>query len=563
MGSGPFYVNLIRIGYKIRMNFFELCYLLLGAPSLRINKFAIENDQVHIAVTSIQNQACCPFCSEPSASVHSSYLRHPQDLPWAAVPVVLHLTVKRFFCLNPACRKKTFAERFPDLVGWYQRRTKRVQEKQQRLSANTSARVAEFLLKGNQIGLSNTSINRLLRSLPEPPFAPVRVLGVDDWAKRKGQRYGTILIDLENSQVIDLLEDRKADTLAEWLKTHPEIEIVSRDRSPTYAEAITRGAPSAIQVADRWHLLHNLSDTVYLLLQQEAKTIHRQFAVPRKLLHSVPEQPPMAVEKPLTDAEQRRKERIAQVEALRQTGWSQKEIARHLHIHPKTVRRYRNNPSPRLERTRKRQLLDAYKPFLLQRWNEGCYNATQLYREIHTQGFRGHLTIMRDFVKTLRAASGLPVRVQKTNGDHKLPYDVISTPPTLRTLTWWILKRPEDREESDEQRLAQVCEGQPKLIETMMLARQFAFIIRQQQEDQLTSWLEQASHSNSVLWCNFAEGLKQDEKAVRAALRFSWSNGKTEGHVNRLKNVKRLMFGRANDDLLRKRVFWQGKLAFT
>ena len=545
------------------MNLFDLCYLLLGAPALLIHKITVEHDQIHIAVTSTQKQACCPACNGQSTSQHSTYSRHPNDLPWALVPVVLHIAVKRFFCQNPACPKKTFAERFPNLVDWYQRRTIRVQEKQQQLSTNTSARAAEVLLKNHQLGLSNTSINRLLRCLPDPQSAPVRVLGVDDWAKRKGQRYGTILIDLETSQVIDLLDDRKADTLAKWLQTHPEIEIVSRDRSPTYAEAITRGAPSAVQVADRWHLLHNLSDTVYLLLQQEAKTIHNHFAVPQKSVPSIPGNPSSATEKPLTRAEQRRKERMAQAETLRQKGWSQKAIAHHLHLHPKTVRRYRNDPSPRLERTRKQHFLDAYQPYLLQRWNEGCHNAAQLYREIQPQGFRGHLTIVRDFVQTLRAASGLPARVQKTNGDHKLPADIVPTPPSLRTLTWWILKRPEDRVENDEQLLARVCEGQPKLIETLELARGFASLVRQHQEDQLTPWLERAGHSNYVLWRNFAEGLKQDEKAVRAALRFSWSNGKTEGHVNRLKYVKRLMYGRANDDLLRKRVFWQGKMAFT
>lgn len=562
-GSGPLYVNLIQIRYKIRMNVIELCYLLLGAPSLLIKNIMVENDQIHITVTSTQKQGCCPACNERSISQHSTYSRHPSDLPWASVPVFLHIAVKRFFCQNSACPKKTFAERFPNLVDWYQRRTKRVQEKQQQLSTNTSARAAEMLLKDHKLGLSNTSINRLLRRLPDPQTAPVRVLGVDDWAKRKGQRYGTILIDLETSQVIDLLDDRKADTLSDWLQTHPEIEIVSRDRSSAYAEAITRGAPTAVQVADRWHLLHNLSDIVYLLLQQEAKTIHHQFAVTPKRLHSVPEEPPTAVERPLSNAEQRRKERIVQVEALRQKGWSQKAIAGHLHIHPKTVRRYRNNPSARLERTRKRHLLDAYKPYLLQRWNEGCHNAAQLYREIQPQGFRGHLTIVRDFVQTLRAASGLPARIQKTNGDHKLPADLVPTTPTLRTLTWWILKRPEDRVASEERLLAQITEGQPKLIETVSLARAFTALIREQQEDQLTRWLDRASHSNYILWRNFADGLKQDEKAVRAALRFPWSNGKTEGHVNRLKYVKRLMFGRANDDLLRKRVFWQGKLAFT
>jgi transposase len=341
-------------------------------------------------------------------------------------------------------------------------------------------------------------------------------------------------------------------TLESRMRENAHVRFGGRESKKGYTLWYLVGSPSH----------HNLSDTVYLLLQQEAQAIYDQFAVTQKPLHQVPEKT-LPSEKPLTPAEQRRKERMAQAEALRQQGWRQKEIARYLHIHPKTVRRYRNHPSPRFERTRTRHWIDAYQSYLLQRWNAGCHNAAQLYREIQLKGFRGHVTIVMDFVRTLREASGLPARVRKTTTGNQLPVDLVPTLPTLRTLTWWILKRPEGRLESDENILARICEGQPKLVETVAFARVFAAMIRQQQEDQLTPWLEQASSSKYPLWRGFAESLKQDEKAIRATLRFSWSNGPTEGHVNRLKNVKRLMYGRANDDLLRKRVLWQGKLAFT
>lgn len=188
----------------------------------------------------------------------------------------------------------------------------------------------------------------MVRTFPDPEAPTVRVLGVDDWAKRKGQRYGTILVDLERNQVVDLLVDRTADTLVDWLDQHPGIEVLIRDRSQTYAEAISRGAPEAVQVADRWHLLKNLSDTVYLLLQQEEKNIRKQFTVSRATQKPSAAEP-VQTEKPPTQAEQRRKERIEQVDQLRQMGWSQKDIAEHLHIHPQTVRRYRHHPSPRFE----------------------------------------------------------------------------------------------------------------------------------------------------------------------------------------------------------------------
>lgn len=544
------------------MNIFILCHLLLNADHLVVNQVAFEEEELQLAVESTNQQAVCPACAKQSQAIHSTYLRYPKDLPWANQPVVLQLKVKRFFCHNPACPKKTFAERFPDLVAWYAHRTKRVVERQQRLAANMSARTAEMMLGEERMSLSDTMINQLVRTLPDPEAPSVRILGVDDWAKRKGQRYGTILVDLERNQVVDLLADRTADTLVDWFDQHPGIEIVSRDRSQTYAEAISRGAPEAVQVADRWHLLKNLSDTVYLLLQQEEKNIRKQSAVSSPI-PNLPEEEPVHIEKPLTQAEQRRKERMERVDQLRQMAWSQKEIAQHLHIHPKTVRRYRNHPSPRFERTRTGRLLDPYKPYVLQRWNEGCHNATQLYREIQPKGFQGHVTIAMDFVRTLRKSSGLPPRARKSTVNQPLPVDAVQSPPTLRTLTWWILKRPEDRDEKDESLLARMSEGQPKLTETITLARKFAEIVRQQQVDQWDAWLERASQSEYLLWQNFAENLKQDEQAIRAGLQYTWSNGQTEGQVNRLKCLKRMMYGRAKDDLLRKRVLWHGKPAFT
>jgi transposase len=545
------------------VNIEQLSLLLLNTDQLVIQNVRFEDGKIRVSVESTTFSAKCLNCGQKSKDIHSHYMRYPADLAWGGWPVVIHLNVKRFFCRNTDCPKRTFAERFPILVSSYARRTRRVISKQQRIAVNSSAKLSEYLLQFDQIGISDTSLNRLIRSLPEPNPSYVKVLGVDDWAKRKGQRYGTILVDLESRSVIDLLQDRTADTLAQWLKTHPEVEVVSRDRSQTYAEGITRGAPQAIQVADRWHLLKNTSDTLFKIFQQEYAAIQQQIGQRTEAVNLDESVVSASIQgRPLTLAEKRRKEQMQRAREFHQQGWTQKDIACHLNLHPKTIRRYLHTTSPQVRRQRTSRLLDRYKPYLLQRWNEGCHNAMQLYREIEPKGFAGSETTVRLYIQQLRRASGLADKVRNQTGKY-LKADPTKQIPTLRSLTWWTLKKPEERTEENEQVLLQISTGQPKLLKSIALARNLAEIIRQQQGEKLDAWIEEAEKSGYRAWRNFASGLKQDKVAVGAALTTPWSNGPTEGQVNRLKCLKRLMYGRAKDDLLRKRVLWQGYRTFT
>jgi len=545
------------------MEITNLCQLLLGTDELIVKRIIVGQHGISLAVESSTREAVCPECQTESREVHSRYVRCPIDLAWAEKGIVLHLKVKRFFCRKVECPKRTFAERFPGFIVPYARRTDRVMKKQRRIAVNTCARVAEKLLGFEQIGMSDSAINRFLRELPEPEFLPIRVMGVDDWAKCKGQSYGTILVDMERGQVIDLLDDRTADTLAQWLHAHPGIEIISRDRSQTYAEGITKGNPDAIQVADRWHLLKNLSDAVFKILQQE-------YPVIKKRLESIPPTEQIALAEvgmrdtgeTLTPAEERRKQRIEKARELLRLGWTQKSVAQHLSLHPKTVRRYLQYSSYKSTRSGTGSRLDPFKPYILTRWNEGCHNAAQLYREINSQGFSGEETTVRLFVQQLRLASGLPPKTRIQQG-HVLSGDPTQRPPSLRKLTSMIARRPENRTDEDERLLEKISDEHPKLITTIELARTFAAIVRQQEHEAFDAWLEQASKSGYLVWKNFAEGLKQDYDAVHAALSLSWSNGPTEGHVNRLKYLKRQMYGRGKEDLLRKRVLWQGRWSFT
>jgi len=215
-----------------------------------------------------------------------------------------------------------------------------------------------------------------------------------------------------------------------------------------------------------------------------------------------------------------------------------------------------------MERQQKGHLITPFQPYLLERWNEGCHNATQLFREIRAQGFEGHQTIVLDTVRRFRNASGLLPKVRKSMTE-PLSTDLIHQPPSLRTLTYWVLQRPENRTTEHEKLISRICEEQPQLGLAIGLAQSFASMFRQQKAGALENWLEQADQNHYRGWKNFGAGLKQNKKAVRAALTLSWSNGPTEGHINRLKYLKRLMYGRAKDDMLRQHVLWQWKWGFT
>lgn len=213
-----------------------------------------------MTLRAFREQSVCPRCLQPSARVHSHYWRRPSDLPWEGMPVRILLHVRRFFCDTEGCEQRIFTERLPNTVSWYARRTCRSSASIERialaLGGNAGSRLARQL---GILASASTLLRQLRRMAWKYPAQGPRVLGIDDWAWRKGHRYGTILCDLERGKVVDLLPDRSSESTARWLRTHPGTEIVSRDRASLYAQAATAAAPHAVQVADRWHLLHNLS----------------------------------------------------------------------------------------------------------------------------------------------------------------------------------------------------------------------------------------------------------------------------------------------------------------
>jgi transposase len=535
-----------------------LANLLPEPESIVVNKVEIDEEGKRIICTVSVNgaTASCPVCRMVTMRIHSYYKRSLADLPWAGIPVRIHVRVHRFFCDNPGCVRKIFSERLPGIAAPWARRTCRLAECQQTIGltagGSDGTRLCTALAMEGGIDL----LLGLIRQRTSPERPTPQVLGVDDWAMCKGQSYGTILVDLVQGNIVDILPDRTAESLAQWLQAHPGVEIVSRDRAGAYAEGIRLGAPNAIQVADRWHLLKNLTEAVYKTLQQYQAAIEQTLMQRLRQQQASPLVPdPVALDTEPTAADLARQGRAAEAHRLRQQGWTLQAISQQLGVCTKTVRRYLNRSLPLapLRRSRRIRLLDPYKSYLLERWNRGCHNASQLLREIRQQGFAGQFSIVREFISKLRRASGLPPRKRRIQGT-SVKIDPVQRPPTLRTLAYLLVRPPNKLDAIEQDHLARLVAVHPNLQVISELAQEFATIVRQRQTNEFPTWLDKATHSQVATLRSFAAGLRQDEAAVKAALSLPWSNGPTEGHINRLKCLKRQMYGRAKLDLLRQRL---------
>ncbi len=370
----------------------------------------------------------------------------------------------------------------------------------------------------------------------------MRVLGVDDWAFRKGRRYGTILVDLEQHRVVDLLPDATSQSLAIWLQAHPGVEILSRDRAGAYAEGARQGAPNAVQVADRWHLLKNLSETLERVLDQNRAALKQAApALQEPIAVAWPPTKGKMAEEESQERRRKRLERYEQVVQLHQQGVGLRKIARQLPLARATVAHYiRAGTFPeRAPRSPVPTSLDPFKPYLHRRWQEGCRNACQLARELKEQGYTGVASWVCRYVTCLRQAQ------------EKVPTPKV---PATRQVATWFLCRTQDLDAKPQAFLTALWQQCPALQSAYDLAQQFLGMVRKRNKKALPAWMQAATASGSTVLARFAASLKQDLAAVEAALSLQWSNGQTEGQVNRLKLVKRSMYGRANFDLLRARV---------
>ena len=522
--------------------------------------------QITLAVRSTQATAPCPLCTTPAQRIHSHYERTLADLPWAEYHVRLQLRVRKWFCRNRHCRRRIFTERLPTVAAPWARRTLRLAQRLVALGVALGGTAGVHLGQQWDLGVSRNTLLRMLRRLPVPDSPTPRALGVDDFALRKRQTYGTILVDLERRQPVTLLPDRTAETVAQWLREHPGVEVITRDRAQAYAEGARHGAPTAIQVADRFHLLQNLAealDQVFTTHHEVLKAVNeavRQQPVPLPDgTVAVPVPPPPTPPLEQVRAAQRaacRQARYAQVWALHRQGWTVAAIAVQVGRSRRTIERYLRLPTWPVRQHRShygRSVLNPYKAYLLERWNAGCRTAIQLFRELQPRGYTGSYRRVAAYVSRIRQAQGLPPRRQGRRQTLPIVAEPVSPSLTPRRATWLVLRREEQRTEAEAQQLAQVRTQSAEVAEAIDLAQDFTHLVRQRQPAHLDPWLKRAASSTLEALQRFAAGLSEDYAAVKAGVTLPWSNGPVEGHINRLKMLKRQMFGRARLDLLSRR----------
>lgn len=523
---------------------------------------------VTLVLRSTPPQAACPQCGQLSARVHSRYVRGAADLPWQGVAVQLRLHARRFFCLNDGCPRQLFCERLAEVIAPHARRTLRLNEALRligfALGGNPGARLALSL----GMSVSHDTLLRRIRQAALPARLPPRVIGIDDWAKRKRHRYGTIIVDLERRRPVDLLPDREGETLAAWLRDHPGVEVISRDRSGAYADGARKGAPAALQVADRFHLLQNLTETVQRFLSRQQTLIGQAVerlrpqpaapaaatpAVTEKSAEPAPASAPRGKQR-VTSRGDHRYERYLAVREMHKQGASILRIAEHFRMHRRTVRLFlRADVYPERARTQVRHSQVArYVPYLKQRWDAGCHNAAQLYREIRAQGFRGKARSLRQYLERWRKQLPLSLQRRRKNeaGDYPLPPVV----PSSRRTAWHLLREAKELTEEQRGLIEQLCLLSPEVAQVQQLGRDFQQMVKGRQVSKLAEWLRAAQASEVVEMQGFAMSLQSDRAAVEAALSTVWSQGQVEGQITRLKLIKRAMYGRAKLDLLRARV---------
>lgn len=526
---------------------------ILSLPNLKYTKIDIQNQRVVFSAKSIHKKARCPHCGKTSHSVHSRYHRVLSDLPISDYPVSVKLEVRKFFCKNKLCQHTIFSEQPSIGISKYSRMTQRAKSRILSILKETSAQKGSLISHSILTPISSSSALRLIYSLPLPDThssTDVVHLGVDDWAMRKGVSYGTILINMDNGTVIDLLPERNGTSLRSWLEKHRNIEIVCRDRASAYAKAVKDVLPDAQQVADRFHLVKNLSDTVFEVIRDEHTKISRSLKEQTEATHIQ-----KANVKTLSLESSKNLQRVEQfqkVKELYSKGIGKNAIARIVGLNFRTVNRYIDlDELPSIQRS---SMIDfqEYLPFIFKEISNGT-PLVKIHERLVIMGFQCCFkTFWSKFIHYSRTVKGEKNLGKKSMDIIKSDFSLLSAKKLAIYLSYTDIETIPIA--NHRKQVKQLLEKSSLIQDLRYAIVSFREILKSKNIQRFDNWLETVYNLGYRKLKSLINGIRMDLKSVHNAITMDYNSGMVEGCVNRLKNIKRQMYGRASFELLKRKV---------
>lgn len=545
---------------------------IFGIPGVVFYDSVISDNLILLSARLKDKTAKCICCGKRSKSVHSSYMRKLTDLAVVGRAVKIILKVRKFRCRYSNCTQTVFSEQHLPLTRKHSRLTDRTSHFLQKLLIEVSSRKGEYISELLSIKQSSSTCLRIVKSIEMPHFQELTTIGIDDWAYRKGKSYGTIIVNAINHRPVELLKSRDKEEVADWLIRHNSILYVTRDRSSSYSNAIKSGASKASQIADRFHLVKNLGDHIAHEIRMEYKTIKNSWLAHRKSLYKSKKNnsclssgdnentSDSQYNKHTNSVNHRKQELFNRIHELKNNNYSQRAIAKALNISRNTVRYYFEMEELLPRATIYYNNYGDFMDLIKECCNQGL-NVRNIFVSLKKQGFKGNQTSFYQWFnrhfpeyqnkKRLPVALNTsPIVYEETRFSGMSPNRLAIH---LTNSEWGVSK--ETGECSKSHILAEDIINSSMLLKSMReVYNTFREVLNSKDELRLDQWLEKYKSTQIRRIKSFINGIIHDLEAVKNAIKYPWSNGVVEGHVNRLKNKKREMYGRAGFELLRRKV---------
>ncbi|WP_245430195.1 MULTISPECIES: ISL3 family transposase [Mesorhizobium] len=525
-------------------------------PGVKILGIALAGDDGWVVSAAGSAVGICPDCGRRSRSRHGWSRRSLQDLPVQGQSVTVKLLLSRWRCAHGECARRTFTDRLPTVADPYARRTRRVVEIVGLLGHSAGGRPGERLMQRLGMPVSDDTILRQLKrdAASAQRNSDIRVVGIDDWSWRRATSYGTIMVDLERRSVVDILDDRSVESAAKWLRSHPSIEIVSRDRCGLYAQATREGAPKARQIADRFHLVQNLRSAIEEQMSLSGRATSRAILSEDAIVDAATHR-----RRARLAHRQSRQEIFDMLHALRQEGLSYSEIARRTGYERRSVTKWLKLEAPP---DRRRAALNSTSPwyfeaFLTQCWKDGNRCGRHLFHDVKQRGYTGSFTNLERLLGAWRRAEREQAVVDVPPAT--LKSEPVRDPDTGNAISPVVaaalcIKPRGLLTDQQARKVDALKQESDAFAEMRYLAMRFNGILRSKRSAPLDAWIDDALDSELIPIMRFARVLRRDIDAVNNAIELPWSNGQAEGQINRLKTLKRAMYGRAGPELLKARM---------